>query len=357
MEFSRSGKRKYQDTEFLMGDPRKALIHIDTERDLGVTLSSSLKFSKHINIQANKATGILGQLRRTFRHWNIDTFKTLYCAFVRPHLEYAAVVWSPSSKKDIRLLENVQRRATKLIPRIRNWNYSDRLRVLGLTSLQDRRKRGDLIQLFKISNGFNVVKWVNPIPTSNSLLQTGPASAIRGHQRRLSGQNSTKCIQRENFFTNRVINDWNSLPVNVIASNSINQFKNSYDNWKSGVWILCTGQPPLMHVKPPAGAPPDEIFLWNDSGGKPGNFALLPLSRNHKLFIQFIYFQRYALPHSYLWSLESNSKTPRHSPNTYNSLLIHMYFHPTLYHDPINKLKSISQPDGFLLVQARPCSL
>jgi hypothetical protein len=235
MEFSRSGKRKYQDTEFLMGDPRKALIHIDTERDLGVTLSSSLKFSKHINIQANKATGILGQLRRTFRHWNIDTFKTLYCAFVRPHLEYAAVVWSPSSKKDIRLLENVQRRATKLIPRIRNWNYSDRLRVLGLTSLQDRRKRGDLIQLFKISNGFNVVKWVNPIPTSNSLLQTGPASAIRGHQRRLSGQNSTKCIQRENFFTNRVINDWNSLPVNVIASNTINQFKNSYDNWKSGV--------------------------------------------------------------------------------------------------------------------------
>jgi len=70
----------------------------------------------------------------------------IYCAYVRPHLEYAAVVWSTPSKKDAKMLELVQRRATKLVPRIRNWRYEDHLAVLRLTSLNERRVRGDLIQ-------------------------------------------------------------------------------------------------------------------------------------------------------------------------------------------------------------------
>ena len=78
---------------------------------------------------------MLGQLKRTFRFWTIATFRTLYCAFVRPHLEYAAAVWSPHSKKDIKTLESVQRRATKLVSRYRNWSYADRLAGLGLTTL------------------------------------------------------------------------------------------------------------------------------------------------------------------------------------------------------------------------------
>ncbi len=103
------------------------------ELDLGVTFSRNMKFSNHIKIHVNKATGILSQLKRSFRYWTLDTCRTLYCAYVRPHLEYAAVVWSPPSKKDARLLEKVQRRATKLVPRIRNWRYKDRLAVLRLT--------------------------------------------------------------------------------------------------------------------------------------------------------------------------------------------------------------------------------
>ncbi len=101
MEFSRSGKSHFAESELLMGDPgsRSALAVVDTEKDLGVTFSSNLKFTNHIRTQANRATSILGQLKRTFRYWTIDTCRTLYCAFVRPHLEYAAVVWSPPSKK------------------------------------------------------------------------------------------------------------------------------------------------------------------------------------------------------------------------------------------------------------------
>jgi len=130
------------------------------ELDLGVTFSRNMKFSNHIKIHVNKATGILSQLKRSFRYWTLDTCRTLYCAYVRPHLEYAPVVWSPPSKKDARLQEKVQRRATKLVPRIRNWRNEDRLAVLGLTSLHERRLRGDLIQLFKLVNGINEVNLV-----------------------------------------------------------------------------------------------------------------------------------------------------------------------------------------------------
>ncbi len=70
---------------------------------------------------------------------------------------------------------------------------------LGLTPIHERRIRGDPIQLFKFNNGFNEVSWVNPLVQSSSFSQTGPARGIRGHKRRLSGQPSTKCMQRSNF--------------------------------------------------------------------------------------------------------------------------------------------------------------
>ncbi len=115
MEFNKSGHSKLSGTELRMGESRSVLNFTSSEKDLGVALSSNLKFSSHIRAQANKAVAILGQLRRTFRFWTDTTFRTLYCAYVRPHLEYAAVVWSPHTKKDCNILEKVQRRATKLV--------------------------------------------------------------------------------------------------------------------------------------------------------------------------------------------------------------------------------------------------
>ncbi|RNA19630.1 RNA-directed DNA polymerase from mobile element jockey-like [Brachionus plicatilis] len=87
----------------------------------------------------------------------------------------------------------------------------------------------------KFNNGFNEVSWVNPLVQCSSLTQTGPARGIRGHKRRLSGQPSTKCMQRSNFFTNRVDNHWNALPAEVTDSQSINQFKNNYEVFKSSI--------------------------------------------------------------------------------------------------------------------------
>ncbi|RNA10309.1 RNA-directed DNA polymerase from mobile element jockey-like, partial [Brachionus plicatilis] len=66
-----------------------------------------------------------------------------------------------------------------------------------------------------------------------SLSQPGPASGIRGHARRLSGQVSTKCLQSANTFTNRIVNEWNALPATVIDADSVNKFKNRYDTFMS----------------------------------------------------------------------------------------------------------------------------
>jgi len=64
------------------------------------------------------------------------------------------------------------------VPRIRNWRYEDRVAVLGLTSLHERRLRGDLIQLFKLVNGINEVTWVNPRSTAAHSLNPAPPEAI-----------------------------------------------------------------------------------------------------------------------------------------------------------------------------------
>ena len=90
------------------GDSTRDLCVIEEEKDLGVVFDSSLTFSKHLGTIANKATKIVGVIRRSFDYMGEQMFKTLYKSMVLPHLEYANTMWSPFLKRDIDMLEKVQ---------------------------------------------------------------------------------------------------------------------------------------------------------------------------------------------------------------------------------------------------------
>ena len=95
----------------------------------------------------------MGLIRRTYTFLDETSFRYLFQVLVRPNLEYAAAVWSLYTKKDIELIENVQKRATKQVPSLKQLSYTDRLKKLKMPTLRYHRLRGDIIETFKIVNG------------------------------------------------------------------------------------------------------------------------------------------------------------------------------------------------------------
>ena len=112
------------------------------ERDLGLMVSSDLKWSTQVEKATKSAKAIIAQIRNSFRYLDEELVRLLYVSLVRPHLEFAAPVWNPYLKKDIEKLEEIQHRATRLVPKLRKKEYEYRLERLRLTTLETRRKRG-----------------------------------------------------------------------------------------------------------------------------------------------------------------------------------------------------------------------
>jgi hypothetical protein len=124
-----------------------------SERDLGVIVDSKLTFKDHVAQATAKANRTLGVIRRSFDYLNEATFVQLYKSLVRPILEYGHSVWQPQQKGLQSDVEDVQRRATKLIASLKNKPYPERLAALELPSLEHRRMRGDMIDLYKYMQG------------------------------------------------------------------------------------------------------------------------------------------------------------------------------------------------------------
>ena len=203
----------------------KPLEKSDEEKDLGIQVSKNFKFSNHVSKIAAKANSVLGRIRRTFTYFDIENVRLLYTSLVRPHLEYGVQSWSPHYKKDIEKLEQVQRRATRLVPHLRDAPYEERLKAFNLTSLEERRKRGDAIETYKLVKGIENVDHEQFF----RVIREGPSVNTRGHPYKLETQ-QVRTERRRNFFSIRAVKTWNKLPREVVTAENLNRFKNKYDN-------------------------------------------------------------------------------------------------------------------------------
>ncbi|MDJ0596593.1 MAG: reverse transcriptase family protein [Pleurocapsa sp. MO_226.B13] len=191
------------------------------ERDLGVLVSQNLKNKEQCIKARNKANRALGFISRSVSNRSEKVILQLYLALVRPHLDYAAQFWSPLYRRDVNLLESVQRRMTKMIHNTRNLTYVERLKKLKLHSLERRRVRGDLIEVFKWLRGLNR-------GDINRILRLNQTDRTRNNGFKLDKFRFRKDLGR-NWFSNRVVNEWNSLPYEVVNSASVNSFKHRVD--------------------------------------------------------------------------------------------------------------------------------
>ncbi len=196
---------------------------VKEEKDLGVYVTDDLKWSRQCAAAANKAMYVLRNVKSTFNTLDIESFHIVYRTYIRGHLEYSVQAWSPFLRKDIKVLEDVQRRATKLVGCVRNLPYDERLKRLGLMSLEERRVRGDLIETYKIITGKENIK----SETFFEIDQDGR----RGHKWKLK-KPRVKSRIRQNFYSQRVINTWNRLPGNVVECDTVPTLKKRLDkNW------------------------------------------------------------------------------------------------------------------------------
>jgi hypothetical protein len=173
--------RQNQQLEYNLGNCK--LKKVTVERDLGVIMDNSGKFSEQCRTVVKSANCTLGLIRRNITCKSKNIKVRLYKALVRPKLEFCVQAWRPFLRKDIENLERIQHRATKMIEECKGLSYENRLKITGLTTLEDRRNRGDMIEVFKIIRGIDNIE-------CNKFFKFAATSRTRGHKYKLAKDRS-----------------------------------------------------------------------------------------------------------------------------------------------------------------------
>jgi len=200
------------------------LAETEEERDIGVMVTRQLKPSTQCRNAARTAQTVLGQLTRAFHYRDRHVFLRLYIQYVRPHLEFCAPAWSPWHEGDKESLERVQRRAVGMISGLAGRTYEERLKELGIVSLEERRHQMDMLQTYKILSGKERVNpscWFTMASDSERVTrQSADPLNIRPGTPRLD--------IRRYFYSQRVVDSWNIVPHAIKNSVSVSAFKNAY---------------------------------------------------------------------------------------------------------------------------------
>ena len=210
----------------------------ECEKDIGVYMHASLKPSVQIAECVKKANRALGMLLRCYTYRDRVHYIRLYKQYVRCHLEGAVQAWNPWLVQDIENIEGVQKRAINKCRGLQG-SYTEKLKLVGLTSLFDRRRRGDMLQTFKILNNIDDVDYQTWFTKVSEVQQrTRQAVTVSADGTVVDCLNlvprRAKLGIRKNFFSCRVVEHWNNLPVVVKHADNVQDFKVRYDDAMAG---------------------------------------------------------------------------------------------------------------------------
>ena len=207
---------KRKPVRFLYNIHGQTLEEADSAKYLGVTLQNDLNWNKHIDTTAKKANNTRAFLQRNLQQCPRKTKELCYKALVRPIMEYASVIWDPSTDTSIRKLEMVQRRAARMV-------FSDfrstssatpMLQQLQWSTLQERRAQTKVVMMYRIV--YHLV--------DISSCHLTPTISVRGHNMKFLVPYARTSIYQKSFFP-VTIRLWNSLPQTVVSCPNIDSFK------------------------------------------------------------------------------------------------------------------------------------
>ena len=190
---------------------------VQSHRDLGVIIDTSLKFHEHISTVTHKVAGLAQSFLKTTVCRSPEFMLFLLTTHIRPVLEYASCLWNTGYISDLRKLERTQRRWTKRVASLHSLSYGERLRELKLFSVQGRLLRADLIQYWKIFHGKGCIK-------PDDFFSRPLTGNMRGHCFKVRVTHANTEL-RQRAFSKRCVNIWNNLPERVVTMTDLKAFK------------------------------------------------------------------------------------------------------------------------------------